>query len=456
MKNIFKQISISSLLLLSSIFLPINSFEVERFVSPVNKTKDSLIASRGNVRTVITIGYGKTVDEASQNAAETALKQVVGSFIDSETLISKKKEISNGIVKLSKTIKRDIQDYSQGIIKYFEVLKTEERNGIFIVEAKVEVLEGEFSNYIKEFAFAESSFPGDQISVMIETNLKNNESKAELIKNKILKPIEEGSVYDIKLEKFIFATEWNTFCTYNENKGYFKQDFCRENSYLNKKSNFVIVPMMMTLDDAYLNNVEKILNNIKYKKFRVGSIDKSTYSNFSNLRYEDLMIAITKKNNMKAIVYLIKDAKEIIQKERLNKYPRKSVTNSHPLLHSIAGNNRFNLTRFKSGVKDYGGMVVRIFDSGNREIYQLVCNAYECPNNQNIQILQTSEGVDPQYSLFGCYQKGNACIPTIINKSRYLLVLNFPPNILEKIKNIKVEYQSSTNYLPSNRTDYLF
>ena len=96
--------------------------EAERFVSPVNKTKNSLIASRGNVRTVITIGYGTSVDEASQNAAETALKQVVGSFIDSETLIKNQKEINDGIVKLSKTIKKDIQDYSQGSIKYFEVL----------------------------------------------------------------------------------------------------------------------------------------------------------------------------------------------------------------------------------------------------------------------------------------------------------------------------------------------
>ena len=83
-----------------------------------------------------------TVDEASQNALKNALKQVVGSFIDSETLISKKTEINNGIVQLSKTIKKDTQDYSQGSIKYFEILKTEQRNGIVIIE-KWEVIGSE-------------------------------------------------------------------------------------------------------------------------------------------------------------------------------------------------------------------------------------------------------------------------------------------------------------------------
>ena len=438
MKNFFKQISISSLFLLSSIFLPINSFEVERFVFPLNTEKNNLIASRGNIRTVITIGYGKTIEEASQNAAETALKQVVGSFIDSETLISKKKEISNGIVKLSKTIKRDTQDYSQGIIKYFEVLKTEERNGIFIVEAKVEVLEGEFSNYIKEFAFAESSFPGDQLSIMIQTNKENKQSKVKLIKQKIVKPLEEGSVYDLKLEKFIFSTDWDSFCTYNENKGYFKRYFCSDftQSFNKPQSDFVVVPMMMKLDDAFLDNAVNILNNIKYRKFRVGSIDKYTYSNFSNLREKDLMIAVTKKNNRNAIIYLIKDAKEILKQEQLK---------SHPLWSSAG---RYSIARNQIGVQYYGGMVVKILDKGNREIFKLVCNAYECPYNKKVQILHPSEGVDPQFSLFGCYQQGYACIPTIINKSRYLVVLNFPPEVLEKINNIKVEYQSNTNFLP--------
>ena len=452
MKNI-KQISLSSFLLFSSIFLPINSFELERFISPVDTIKNNLIASQGKVRTVITIGYGKSVNEAAQNAAETALKQVVGSFIDSETLIKKRKEISNGIVKLSKTIKKDIQDYSQGSIQYFKILKIEEKKGIVIVEAKVEVLEGEFSNYIKEFALAESNFPGEELSIIINTNLDNKKSKAELLSNKILKPLEEGSVYSFKLEKFIFATEWNTFCTYNENKGYFKKDFCSENSFLNKKSNFVIVPMLLKLDENFLDNTENILNNIKYKKFRVSLIDDSTYSNFSNLRDNDLMIAATKKNSRKATIYLIKDVKEIMQKQHLNKYPRQSVTNSYPLL--MWGMGRSNLMRYKSGVQGYGGLVVRIFGSGNQELFKLFCNAYECPRNENIHILQTSVGVDPQYSLFGCYQKGYACIPTIINASRYLLVLNFPPEILKEIKNINVEYQPKTNYLPNNYL-YLF
>ena len=451
MRIFLKLITLTSLFLLSSIFSPIKSFEEERLVSPLNKTKNSLIASRGNVRTVITIGYGKTVDEASQNAAEIALKQVVGSFIDSETLIKKKKEISNGIVKLSKTIKRDIQDYSQGIIKYFEVLNTEERNGIFIVEAKVEVLEGEFSNYIKEFAFAESSFPGDQLSIMIETNLKNNESKAELIKNKILKPIEEGSVYDIQLGKVIFASNWKNFCKQNEKK--FKLingfPFCNQTNLTTNYSNVIIVPVSMKLDNDFLKNIENILENIKTQKFRVNSNTVST-SDFLNIDKSSLLFGLFKSNN--SVIYLINDVKKIIASEQIKKYPNSSMSwQSHPVLRDRLYINK--TIKNEIGAADFGGPIIRIFDSNNVEIDNLQCNVYRCAfMNENINLLQVSYGVDPKYSLFGCHQYRptssitQLCIPTIITESNYLIVLSYPGDTLKTIKNIKIEYKDRFNY----------
>ena len=121
----------------------------------------------------------------------------------------------------------------------------------------------------------------------------------------------------------------------------------------------------------------------------------------NNLVNEDGTINILKKDSITQ-----KEVKEILKQERLQ---------GHPLWSSGGGGN---IARYQRGVKYYGGMVVKILDKGNREIFKLVCNAYECPFNQYVQILHTSEGVDPQYSLFGCYQQGNACIPTIINKSR--------------------------------------
>ena len=111
MRRFIKLVSINTLFVLLSIYSPIYSYELKNLIFSKRNLSNNLIASNNKVKTVITKGFGSTVDEASQNALKNALKQVVGSFIDSETLFSKKKEITNGIVELSKTVKKDMQDY---------------------------------------------------------------------------------------------------------------------------------------------------------------------------------------------------------------------------------------------------------------------------------------------------------------------------------------------------------
>ena len=109
--------------LLSSIILPtsiasqsiqVNSHRQERFkIAESTLPKDFSIASNNEIKTVTANGFGTSIEAAAQNAAENALTQVVGSFIDSETLINKQKEIRDGVVSRTKSVKKDIKDYSQ-------------------------------------------------------------------------------------------------------------------------------------------------------------------------------------------------------------------------------------------------------------------------------------------------------------------------------------------------------
>jgi len=48
------------------------------------------------VKTVIADGLGSTVESAVQNAAENALKQVVGSLIDTEKQVERRSQIADG------------------------------------------------------------------------------------------------------------------------------------------------------------------------------------------------------------------------------------------------------------------------------------------------------------------------------------------------------------------------
>ena len=105
MRTLRKFISINALFFLLSTSSAIHTAELKSLTFAEKNLRHNLIASNRKVKTVITKGYGGTVDEASQNALKNALKQVVGSFIDSETP-TKEREISDGIVKLSKTLKK--------------------------------------------------------------------------------------------------------------------------------------------------------------------------------------------------------------------------------------------------------------------------------------------------------------------------------------------------------------
>ena len=428
MRTLLKFVSINTLLCVFGLYVPIYSSELKNQVSQSNNFNGNLIASNNNVKTVITKGFGSSVDEASQNALKNALTQVVGSFIDSETLFTKEKEINNGIVELTKTIKKDIQDYSRGSIKYFEILKTEEDNGIFIVEAKVEVIEEEFSKFIKKFAFAESSFPGAEISTVIETNLSNKQSKAELIANKIIQPLTEGTVYDMKIGDWQFINDWRNFCAEN----FYYQNLL--GGCINFENNNVILATVeISVNKIFKENAENIFEKTKSSTFNL--YNNGGFHAISALgKNNDLPIAINNQTSSK--IYVFKDIKNKIG---INK---SYSANSHPLFFVDSR----ELKRYKIGVLRYGAPTISLLNANKKILFKYSCNVYECPYSQNVKFIPISSVIVPQFSLFGCGDIGGGCVPTLIPKAKYLVMLNFPTESLKRIKDIKVEYEKPTNY----------
>ena len=144
------------------------------------------------IKTVTANGFGTTLEAAAQNAAENALTQVVGSFIDAETQIKKQKEIRDGVISKTKIIKKDIKDYSQGSIKYFEILNVQQNESIFNVTARVDVRIEDFRAYIKELASDEKLIDSG-LFTSIKTDKQNIENKIDLL-GKIINPLISGEV----------------------------------------------------------------------------------------------------------------------------------------------------------------------------------------------------------------------------------------------------------------------
>ena len=128
-------------LLLISLIFQLTNIPILSRGNSVNASENVEIKNSNDennpVKTVIANGYGINIDDAAQNAAKNALTNVVGKFIDAETKLSKKVEIENGLVNQSKNIDRNIREYSQGSISYFEIIEIKNIDGIFNVIARI-------------------------------------------------------------------------------------------------------------------------------------------------------------------------------------------------------------------------------------------------------------------------------------------------------------------------------
>lgn len=140
------------------------------------------IASHGaaetlEIKTVISDGLGTDVPSAAQNAAQNALTNVVGSFIDATKLLEKRTEIQEGVRNETSRIDTNIKEYSQGSIQGFEVLEVSSQGGLTKVTAKVSVRLEDFKNYIKKLAEGEVGIAGD--SLFVQAAAQAGKSAAE-------------------------------------------------------------------------------------------------------------------------------------------------------------------------------------------------------------------------------------------------------------------------------------
>lgn len=210
-----------------------------------------------DTQTVLSFGIGSTIELAVQNAAENAMTQVVGTFIDSETLIQKRKEISNGVKSTSKTIDTRLNQYSQGSIKKIDILENENENGIFKVTAKVEVRIKDFKAYIKKITSSEVSI-GTGLFSQVAIEQKNSQSRESIIVNKVLIPILSGEAAEITIEK----------PTLLSNSKYY--DYIKKNSNLQMhiavNQSTVLVPFNIKLKDGFYRNMIDIFEQTADKR----------------------------------------------------------------------------------------------------------------------------------------------------------------------------------------------
>jgi len=441
-------INISTKIAFASCFLFLVGISTETLSSEkINFQIDSkslisnLLEEDLKIQTVTANGFGISIESASQNAAENALTQVVGSFIDSETLIKKGTEIKEGVISKTKLIKKDIKNYSQGSIKYFEILNIQENGPIFNITARVDVRIEDFRSYIKELA-SDTKEIDSGLFASIKTDEENIENKLDLL-GKLLDPLIKAEVTKISIGE---AQRLNNLSAFNCKYIYDRKriscpkgnKYSREGAYDMSPKGSIVIPITFNLDKDFKNNSMNILQNISNQKTSSLLENNKSPFNFKNFDpNNDYVISLFNSANNVLTSYLISDAREYNSERIKNKLREFIPVNATQYCSNYLPKIKLSLLdKSKQSIWEkkfqncYGRELTYKDSQVKVELF------YVSPDQNN-------GFIEPIYQNLYSFLKmsyGKFADYVIFEQSPLLLIIEPEENFLNTISEIKVEY----------------
>ena len=211
--------------------------------------------------TVVVEGFGKNIESAVQSAAEAALMQVVGTFIDTATFSEVRQEIKDAVVSQSEKFTEKSSEYSQGSIARLDVLDAKTDNGLIRVIAKVTVRIEDFKHYIKETVLAEKKIKKGLLG-QLKVDEKQEQNITQLIIDKVLNPLMGYQAIVLKITGEI-SQETNPSILSEINKLF------PEDGYV------IRIPVEAVLNPEFLANAKRVLDETSEKKYRGTQLKKA-------------------------------------------------------------------------------------------------------------------------------------------------------------------------------------
>lgn len=452
------------------------TLEANNYFLKTNKVKENskvYLASntQEKIESVTATGFGITLEKASQNAATNALTQVVGSFIDAETILKEQTNINNGIIEQTSIIKEDIKDYSQGSIKYFELLDIKENGSIYQVTARVDVKIEDFRAYIKKLASGSAKIKKNEVVnyfAKAAAELENTSNSISIIK-KLYKPLYKGEVYKIEVDKtkFQLLSKWQTSSEYCIKKPVYRASCDPNGTYVKwDKNRTFIIPVSISLKKEYKENLLNTLNNISSKKITQHGLRE--YGNRTDFDFRNFLLRYLDKNDYHiSVIDFEKDRKYIyIMKDLLNAYKRQvssdlginfidfrqsSIDKKYffrPAADSYVGN---------CSSKVFNNLEISIRDENDVALKSMIlepsCLYYEeypisiwwAPTIPRFSYWSSSYEYDrykPEFSLLnsGRYTSNDIIDRVIFTKKEYHLIMEIDLDLLTKINEIDISF----------------
>ncbi len=414
------------------------------------------------IKTVVSNGMGTSVQLAAQNAAENALTQVVGSFMDAETQLKKRTEIRDGVVAKTKTISKDIKDYSQGTIKYFEIIEAKETSGIFKVTARVDVRIDDFKAYIKKLASGEQKVGAGLFGVM--KSAKDDEvNQASLLVDKIFLPVVAGEVHDIvvgdPMPAKLFFEDICSSGKFKTSIGSFSNGCNTVEDRIRDISMTVAIPFTISLKSEFWENTINIMNNISDARKEMVLPDKEIYHLNKAIYGTGLLKAGIGLNLVKpggngtstsSVGYSINKMKNLISNHLFTgdsgSYGKK-IKKKYATLF-VDSRSPYSITR--PNIKHYGCVAhndlwFSIYDGNKnlltREVFETCHSEKTVKRNRWLSIMGKEQFV-PALSLYAS-QVSQFSSPILMSKRSYMLLITLDENLLSKAASMKIEYSQS-------------
>jgi len=295
-------------------------------------------------------GIGKSLKEAKEDAAINAISKVVGTFFDSNSKIKLKKTSHGKRTNKLKEISKEYFTYNRGNIYNFEIIKIENKDNIYYVEALVDVINENIQDYIEEFTAGESIVDLEVLTIkgsrdknkkQINTLLANllerkndldyqyiSHGKGQLLENFSFLSYCENSLNhnkgfcEIYTENFNLDKDCFLECVYSDRRSVANEiEKYRVIKNLRNPHNIFVLPFKVSIRDDY----KKIYKNLFYE------ISKDT----KIIKYSDKNLFEVSKNTIDFLENNFKDKddrliifNEINESELTNFYIEKNVKNS--------------------------------------------------------------------------------------------------------------------------------
>lgn len=141
------------------------------FSTPLRAQSKDGKFSKSSTQTVVVEGAGETADEAIKDAFRVAVRQVVGAFVDAETLLEN-----------DELIRDKVLTYSNGCIKKYSEIRKVEENGLFRVKIRADVERTQVIERLKAANVETKNIDGKSLFAEAITDLEREKDATALLK----------------------------------------------------------------------------------------------------------------------------------------------------------------------------------------------------------------------------------------------------------------------------------